>query len=93
MDRSDAVHANLTTANLVRCSAAGTNRIPQDVTQNHEPMFIELNRKALKPILPDMAAGPVMFVIAAHGACQQSLDELTSMPSGELCATYSESGL
>ena len=36
-----------------------------------------MNRKALKPILPDMAAGPVMFVRAAHVACQQPLRELT----------------
>lgn len=39
-------------------------------------MFIALNRKALKPILPDMATGPVIFVIAAHVACQQRLHEL-----------------
>ena len=40
-------------------------------------MFIALNRKALKPTLPDMAAGSVMFVITAHVACQQPLHELT----------------
>ena len=55
----------------------GAHRILQNVTQHHQQVFIALNRETLKPPLPDVSAGSIMFVITAHVTRQQPLHELT----------------
>ena len=47
--------------------------ITLDVAGDCQQMGIILDNETLEPPLPDMAAGPVMLVIAAHMACHKPL--------------------
>ena len=44
---------------------ASPNRVSQHVPNDGQKVFIRLNWEALEAALPDMAAGPMMAMVAA----------------------------
>ena len=48
-------------------------RIPLDVPQNHQKVFVLLDRKGLESTLPDVAGGVIMLLVAADVGREQSV--------------------
>jgi hypothetical protein len=58
----------------------GPQRIPLDVPQNHQKVFVLLDQKGLEPALPDVSAGMVMPLLAPDMGCQEPVHPAAQVP-------------